>query len=76
MKRPIEILIRAEHDSSFKKLSDFIVVILHRGAPNDEREIDGERIKTVQKDGFWYTNEHNEEIFIPSHRIIKLKEKS
>lgn len=75
MKRPIEILMRAEHDPNFKKLSDFTVVILHRGAPGDRKEIDCARIKSVQKDGFWYINEHDEEIFIPSHRIIELREK-
>jgi uncharacterized protein (UPF0248 family) len=75
MKQELATLIRAAHDPEFKRLSDFIVVILHRGAPGDRREIDGVRIKTVQKDGFWYINEFNEEVFIPGHRILELKEK-
>ena len=73
--RPIEILQRAEHDPEFKKWKDFIIVILHRGAPDDRKEIDGERIKKTQKDGFWYINRFNEETFIPAHRILKIIEK-
>ncbi len=73
--RPIEILQRAVWDPNFKKLKNFIIVIKHRGAPGDKREILGERINKIQKDGFWYVNEFDEEIFIPAHRIIEIKEK-
>ncbi len=71
--RPIETLLRARWDSKFKKLENFIVVIRHGGAPDNKREINGSSIVKIQKDGFWYKNRFGEEIFIPAHRIIKLK---
>jgi uncharacterized protein (UPF0248 family) len=70
----MDVLLRAAHDLGYKKLSNFVITIRHRGAPNDEKTIDGSRISNVQKDGFWYINPQNEEIFIPAHRIIKLEE--
>jgi uncharacterized protein (UPF0248 family) len=72
---PIETLLRAEHDPEFKKLKDFIIVIKHRGAPEDKKEIDGEMVTHVQKDGFWYVNRFEEKTFIPAHRILELREK-
>jgi len=71
----IDTLLRAVYDEKFAKLKDFIVVILHRGAKDDRKEIDGERITKVQKDGFYYLNRHDETIFIPAHRILELKQK-
>ncbi|MDD5181993.1 MAG: RNA repair domain-containing protein [Candidatus Nanoarchaeia archaeon] len=71
----IDTLLRAVYDENFAKLKDFIVVIRHRGAENDRKEIDGERITKVQKDGFFYLNRHEEKIFIPAHRILELKRK-
>jgi uncharacterized protein (UPF0248 family) len=71
MNRFITILLRAQHDSGFKKLSDFIVVIKHRGAPGDRKEINGSEITDVKKNGFYLID-----TFIPAHRIIELKEKS
>lgn len=71
----IDILLRAVYDAKFTKLKDMIVVILHRGAVNDRKEIDGERITKVQKDGFFYLNRYDETIFIPAHRIRELKQK-
>ena len=75
-KSPIDVLLRARYDKEYSSLRDFIVVILHRGAKNDEKRIDGARIISVQKDGFWYLNKFNEEIFIPAHRIKRLILKS
>lgn len=71
----IEVLLRAVYDAGFAKLKDFIVVILHRGAENDRKEIDGERITKVQKDKFFYLNRHGIEISIPAHRILELRRK-
>ena len=73
METPINQLLRAMHDPNYKKLKDFVVVVLHRGAPNDRREIDGSLIISVKKDGFWYRNFQGEEVFIPAHRIIELR---
>lgn len=64
---------RAKWDPKYKKLSDFKIVIKHRGAPGDKKVISGENITKIQKDGFWYINAIGEEVFIPAHRIIKLK---
>ena len=72
---PIQTLLRAEYDINFKRLRDFTIVILHKGAPNDRRSIDGERIIHVQKDGFWYINRFGIETFIPAHRILELQPK-
>jgi uncharacterized protein (UPF0248 family) len=73
--RAIEMLLRAVYDEKFAKLKDFIVVIRHRGAENDRKEIDGERITKVQKAKFFYLNKHGIEISIPAHRILELKRK-
>ena len=73
--KAIDILLRAVYDENFAKLKDFIVVILHRGAKDDRKEIDGEWITKVQKGGFFYLNLHENKIFIPAHRILELKRK-
>lgn len=75
-KHPIQTLLRARYDPKYLKLSDLIVIIRHRGAPNDRKEIDGERIVSVKKDGFWYENEFGKKIFIPAHRIIEIRFKN
>ena len=64
----IETLLRAKHDPNFRKLSNFVVVIKHRGAPGDKKEIPGSEITEVKKNGFYV-----ESTFIPAHRIIELK---
>jgi uncharacterized protein (UPF0248 family) len=69
---PIEILMRVRWDSNYKKLSELKIIIRHRGAPNDEKIILGEKITKIQKDGFWYVNNLGEEVFIPAHRIIEV----
>jgi uncharacterized protein (UPF0248 family) len=73
--RPIEILLRAVYDAEFPKPKDFIIVIEHRGAPEDKKEIDGSRVTKVQKDGFYYMNKFGEETFIPAHRMLEIKRK-
>jgi len=75
MKRhPIDELLRAFHDPTYKKLEDLKIVIRHRGAPNDEKEIDGRDVIEVRKNFFTYKSE-GEEIYIPAHRIIRIFEK-
>ena len=64
----IETLLRAKHDPGFKNLSNFVVVIKHRGAPDDKKEISGNEITDVKKNGFYF-----QDTFIPAYRIIELK---
>ncbi len=67
----IDTLLRAKYDKKFYKLSDLIIVIRHRGLPNDIKEIDGSEIKEVYKDHFTL----NDNTHIPSHRIIEIRKK-
>jgi uncharacterized protein (UPF0248 family) len=50
------------------KLSLCRVKILHRGAPGDEKEIEGRNIREVKKSYFTYES-GGRETFIPLHRI-------
>ena len=70
MNRFIEVLLRAKYDPNFKKLTDIIIVIKHRGTVGDIKEIDGNDVTDVKKNGFYFSD-----TFIPSHRIIELKYK-
>jgi|GEM_PF-5891515 len=69
---PIEYLIRSKHDPGFTPLKEWLVVIRHYGAPNDEKKIRGERITNVNRTGFYYKS-GREEIFIPYYRILRLE---
>ena len=73
-KIPIHKLLRAVHDKDFKNLSEFTIIIKHRGAKNDEKSIEGNEIESVEKSGFWYVNKFGKKVFIPAHRIIRVLE--
>lgn len=68
---PIRILLRSVYDEKYTPLKKIKVVIRHRGAPNDEKTIKGDRITKVTKYSFYYL-EHGEEVCIPAHRILRL----
>ncbi len=68
----IEYLIRSVHDPSFIPLSKWIIVIRHRGAPNDEKKIKGSKVTKVDRRGIYYESVEGE-IFIPFRRIIRLE---
>ena len=73
-KIPIQKLLRAVYDEKFKNLEDFTVVIRHRGAKDNKKNINGKRIESVEKSGFWYVNRFKKKTFIPAHRILEILE--
>ncbi len=55
------------------KLQDCRLVILHRGAPGDEKPILGKQITEVKKSHFLYREEgRKEETYIPMHRVLRV----
>lgn len=72
VKHPIHELIKRKLMNTLK---DCLVLIIHRGAPNDEKLIDGASITQVKKSGFFY-REAGKEVFIPAHRIKEVRSKS
>lgn len=67
----IDTLLRAKYDKKFSKLKNFIVVIRHRGALDNVKEIDGAEIKDIKKDHFVLIDGTN----IPAHRIIRIRKR-
>lgn len=53
------------------KLRDCEIIILHRGAPEDKKIIQGEKVTEVKKSYFLYKNER--EVFIPLHRVLEIR---
>ena len=53
------------------ELENAEVVILHRGAPNNEKTISGKNITELKKGYFCYIS-GNREIHIPHHRILRV----
>jgi uncharacterized protein (UPF0248 family) len=51
------------------KLEKCKIVIRHRGAPEDRKEIPGSRITQVKKSYFYY-KDGDRENFIPLHRVL------
>jgi uncharacterized protein (UPF0248 family) len=74
VKHPIEILLRAKYDRAYYSLSSLSVVIVHRGAPNDEKTIDGSKITDVGKTYFEYKSGKGI-THIPAHRIKRVIKK-
>ncbi|MFH0956788.1 MAG: RNA repair domain-containing protein [Candidatus Aenigmatarchaeota archaeon] len=54
------------------KLSLCRVKILHRGAPGDEKAVEGRDIREVKKSYFTYESV-GKETFIPLHRVRKIE---
>lgn len=55
------------------KLQDCRLVILHRGAPGDEKLILGSQITEIKKSHFLYREEgRKEETYIPMHRVLRV----
>jgi len=55
-----------------KKIRDAEVVIVHRGAPDDRKTIQGKDITHVGKHYFYYISGKHE-VCIPLHRILEVK---
>jgi uncharacterized protein (UPF0248 family) len=55
------------HKWQSKDLDKITLVVVHRGAPNDEARIQGSEIGEIREDGVQLTGEDG--AFIPYHRI-------
>jgi uncharacterized protein (UPF0248 family) len=56
-----------------KRLPESEVVILHRGAPKDQKRIKGDHITEIQKGSFSYVDfETKKETRIPMHRVLEI----
>src|SRR4030042_3230612 len=68
------VLNRIKWDAKLKKQKgDFNITFIHRGVPNDEKTINYEQIIQVLASWFIYKDETGEEIQIPFHRILNIK---
>jgi uncharacterized protein (UPF0248 family) len=68
------ILNRIMWDSKLKnQQGDFTLTFIHRGAPNDEKTITYTQIVQVLASWFVYKDEAGEEVQIPFHRILNIK---
>lgn len=56
-----------------EKLPQSEVVILHRGAPGDRKNIMGDQITEIKRDHFCYLDfDNSEETYIPMHRVLEI----
>ncbi len=55
------------------RLDDCEIIILERGSPENKKSIPGNKITEIKRHYFYYKN--GEEIFIPMHRVLEIKEK-
>jgi uncharacterized protein (UPF0248 family) len=54
------------------RLGECELVITHRGASGDKMRISGYDITEVKRGNFCYTNEKDEEVYIPNHRVLEI----
>ncbi|MEE9406298.1 MAG: RNA repair domain-containing protein [Candidatus Aenigmarchaeota archaeon] len=54
------------------ELKECEIIIRHRGAPNDELAISGDKVTEIKKSYFSYQGEE-EEVTIPMHRILEVR---
>lgn len=61
---------RWHHDD----LSELVVLVVHRGAPGDQRRVLGEAIADITGDGFTVAadDEAEDVVFIPFHRVLRV----
>ena len=67
-----EILNKIFWDSRYRK-ENYEIIFLHRGANRNRRIIPFERIKNIQPSWFIYIDEKKNEIIIPFHRILEIR---
>ncbi len=53
------------------KLDSCEIAIVHRGAKDNRKMIDGKQVTTVKKGYFCFKDGH-QEIYIPNHRVIEI----
>ena len=54
------------------QLTNAKILILHRGAPENKKTIEGRRVTEVKRSYFLY-EEGGKETFIPNHRVLEIK---
>jgi len=68
------VLNRLIWDKNIKKFAgEYTVTFIHRGAPLDERTIQFSQITKVLASYFLYVDENGEEVQIPFHRILSIR---
>lgn len=55
-----------------EKFEDYEIIILHRGAPKDIKIIPTKLVIKLER-SFFYYKENEEEIAIPYHRVLKIR---
>ena len=55
------------------RLKDTEVVIIHRGAPDDKKDISGDRVTAVKGSHFVYRNREGTKTTIPLHRVLEVR---
>ena len=66
------ILNRLRWDSS-EKAEEYLITFRHRGAPGDVRHVRASEIQKLGKSYFTLTSESGEEVTIPFHRILEVR---
>ena len=66
------ILNRLRWDSS-EKAEEYVITFRHRGAPGDVRHVKASEIEKLGKSYFTLTSESGEEVTIPFHRILEVR---
>ena len=52
---------------------DYLVTFIHRGAPSNEKTIPTSLIKQIGKSWFTYQDQDMEEVYIPMHRVVSIR---
>jgi uncharacterized protein (UPF0248 family) len=66
------ILNRLRWDSS-EKAEEYAITYRHRGAPGDVKRVKASEIEKLGKSYFTLTSESGEEVTIPFHRILEVR---
>jgi uncharacterized protein (UPF0248 family) len=66
------ILNRLKWDSS-EKAEEYVITFRHRGAPGEARRVKASEIQRLGKSYFTFTSDTGEEVTIPFHRILEVR---
>ena len=66
------VLNRLRWDSS-ERAEEYLITFRHRGAPGDARHVRVSEIQKLGKSYFTLTSESEEEVTIPFHRILEVR---
>ncbi len=56
-----------------EKASEYVITYRHRGAPNDEKRVNASEILKLGKSYFTLPTESDDEVTIPYHRILEIR---